>query len=533
MRQKTRHAVLLCTILLVCGQWLHGQTTGNRDIVAGVTYISGASVYLNAGRGQSLAAGDTGTVIRGTPTAVRVIIGAVSSSSSVARLLNPADSVAVGDTIAFQKTTEADRPLAGTGAPAMAGGGRGIAPASPGTIHGRVSLQYAGWGDLAGGADNSRASLLLALDAGQLFGSGLRFTMYGRLTSALAQDARLRNPEEKLSVRLFDMTLSYDQPASWIGMTVGRITSRYAGGIGIVDGAQVFARTGPLTFGILAGFQPDYQTSQFNSERPKGLAFLNYAWGPSPYNPGSTTIAYGTQYYQGNLDRDYLYLQNTVGINSKLFVYQSSEVDLHTQEGGQIKQSFRLTNTFVTLNYTPASWLTATAGYDANRPIDLFESMKLLPDSLFQRDLKQGFRGGLFFRLPMGVSLMATGGYRLSTGDQPAGYNGGGGVRVSDIGRTGFSVGGRYQKVRGLYTDGNDVTVELEQSLAGKFFLGLRYDRYSFIDLDGSDPSVITTAGLNLNWLIARSWYLTLTGDRVWNSGQDLYRIFAEFGLHF
>ena len=517
--------------ILLLSDSLVGQPTGERTITANVTYVAGTSVYIGAGRTQSLAVGDTGVVMRGTPGTVRVVVGAVSSGSSVARLLNPDDSVAVGDSVVFRKRDASAENFPGVGAPAPVA--RSSEPATAALTRGRVSLQYVGWGDLGSDADNARASLVVALDAGRLFGTGFRFTMYGRLTSVVRQDPSSQNSEGKWNARVYDMSVSLDDPNSWFGVGLGRITSRYAGGIGIVDGTQLTARTGALTFGVLGGFQPDYRTSEFNTDYTKGLLFLNAAWGSRVHSPGSTTFAYGTQYYKGSLDRDYLYVQNTFSFNSRLYLYQSSEIDLHTESGGELQQAFRLTNTFITVNYLPASWVTITAAYDANRPVDFFESMKLIPDSLFEKDLRQGFRAGAFFRLPVGISLSATGGYRLPVGDQPAGYNAGGGVRMSDIARSGFSAGARYQKVRGIYTDGSDITVELDQSIAGNLFLGLRFDSYTFTQLEGSERSTITTASVNLNWLIARSWYATLTGDRVWNTGQDLYRLFAEFGIHF
>lgn len=517
--------------ILLLSRPLLGQPTGERTITATVTYIAGGSVYIGAGRAQSLAVGDTGVVMRGTPGTVRIIVGAVSSGSSVARRLNAEDSIAVGDSVVFRKKAASGEMLPAVG---VAGSIAGTSePATTALTHGRVSLQYVGWGDLGSDADNARASLVVALDAGRIFGTGFRFTMYGRVTSVIRQDPSSPNNEGKWNARVYDMSLSLDEPNSWFGVGFGRITSRYAGGIGIVDGTQLYARAGALTFGVLGGFQPDYRTSEFNTDYTKGLLFFNAAWGTPGQSPGSTTIAYGTQYYKGSLDRDYLYVQNTFGFNSRLYLFQSSEVDLHTESGGEFQRAFRLTNTFITLNYLPASWVTLTASYDANRPVDFFESMKLIPDSLFEKDLRQGLRAGAYFRLPLGISLAATGGYRLPIGDQPAGYNAGGGVRMSDIARSGFSAGGRYQKVRGIYTDGNDITVEVDQSIAGNLFLGLRFDYYTFRELEGSDRSTITTASANLSWRIARSWYATLTGDRVWNTGQDLFRLFAEFGIHF
>ena len=72
------------------------QEVGERRVVVTVSYVSSQSVYLDAGKNRTLAPGDTGVVMRPRKAGGRLVITAVSTSSSSARMLVAGDSAAVG-----------------------------------------------------------------------------------------------------------------------------------------------------------------------------------------------------------------------------------------------------------------------------------------------------------------------------------------------------------------------------------------------------------------------------------------------------
>ncbi len=178
-----------------------------------------------------------------------------------------------------------------------------------------------------------------------------------------------------------------------MGWSAGRVTSLFMGGLGQIDGAQAYVKSGGFALGALAGYQtglPDLKHQQ----SPAESRCIRPLWmGRAAVRRWDATVAYGKQWYEGKLDRDFLYIQNTARLGLDLFLYQSTEVDLHVVEAG-VPTKLQLTNTFVTVSYVPLSWLSASAGFDAARNIYLLESMKTYPDSLFDHTLK-GYRGSV------------------------------------------------------------------------------------------------------------------------------------------
>lgn len=259
------------------------------------------------------------------------------------------------------------------------------------------------------------------------------------------------------------------------------------------------------------------------------------AWPAGVALHGSSTIAYGQQMLHGALDRDFLFLQNTVSLATSLFLYQSTEVDLHQREGDGHKGAFRLTNTFFTANYQPLDWFTMNLGYDATRPIEFLETHKNILDSLLDKHLRQGFRSSLGFRLPMNICVQLLGGYRLPAGEQPSGYSAGSAVRVSGIGGLGLSMDGQYMHVKSPYTEGNDMTAGIECMPLATLTIGAHWNHYAFTPLGISDAahSTISTITGSVSWYVTRGWYVTVFADRVRDSERLLYRCFAEMGYHF
>ena len=509
------------------------QEVGERRVVVTVSYVSSQSVYLDAGKNRTLAPGDTGVVMRPRKAGGRLVITAVSTSSSSARMLVAGDSAAVGDTVIVTTSRRASNvPMAqGPGAPMPPRAG-GSVDRTPNWLRGRIAVQYTGSTEQGIGTTLSRPSLLLYLQAGPVAGSDLHFSFHGRLDGALARTISAFG-NQGTTLKVYDMTLGLDDPRRWYGFSAGRISSAFVGGLGLVDGVQAFGRAGNLTVGVLGGFQPDYRTSGFDTHAQKLASFANYAWGDGQSSRGSSTIAYGRQLFEQKLDRDFLYLQNTTACGSSLFLYQSTEIDLHAREGDTQRSAFALTNTFLTLSYQPLAWMTANLSYDASRPIEFLESEKSIADSLLDRALRQGVRGSLYFRLPLNIMFSGLGSYRAPAGGLPGGYSAGSGVRMSDIAGTGFSAGGQYLRMKSPYTDGHELTGELEVAPVATLTVSLRWDQFAFIPYEAGDHVVITTWTGSASWNVLKGWYVTMFGDRVMDGDRLQYRLFVEAGFHF
>ncbi len=533
---------LLLALLAVMSFKLQAQT--ERTIGVAVSYISSGSIYLNAGREKGFAQGDTVTLVHGSQVRARGVIIAVSSSSSAVHLLVPStgqgsNSIVVGDSAYVTKVValQVSDPTLQAAPPARQSEVaqerivRSAGEPSNNIISGRVALQYAQAGFSGAAPDFSQPSVYTRLNISRLFGTGMNFSFFARTY----ENASLRTYEDggRYRFRLYDFTLSYDDVHAVVGWSAGRVTSVFMGGLGQIDGAQVYMRAGAFSVGVLAGFQPDYRTSSLDTHQQKGALFAHYGWEGQQYSRWDATVAYGRQLYNGKLDRDFLYVQNTARLGLDLFLYQSTEIDLHVMEDGVPTTKFRLTNTYATVSYVPLSWLSASAGFDATRNIYLLESMKSLPDSLFDHALREGYRGSVSFRIPFNITLTAMGRFRPASGLERTTRSLGGGVRIVDLAGSGINIGGQYNDLTGIYTNGKDLTFDADDWITRDLSLMLRYDRYAYTVVAQESRYVATTGSVMLQWRISQALFSLISYDKVWDSLRDSERLMCELGLRF
>jgi hypothetical protein len=193
----------------------------------------------------------------------------------------------------------------------------------------------------------------------------------------------------------------------------------------------------------------------------KGALFFNYRWLKDFSRQYEGTIAYAQVLKESRLDREFVYLQNSASLSQNLSFYQSSEFDLQAIDHGIRSSTFRMTNTFATVNVTPIQWLSVNLGYDASRSIYLFETMKTLPDTLFDNNLLQGYRVNFSFRLPASLTVGGTATHRSQSGDSRNSRTFSGFGRISNLLQTELNGSVRYESISGMFSDGNDLTVDL------------------------------------------------------------------------
>jgi hypothetical protein len=296
---------------------------------------------------------------------------------------------------------------------------------------------------------------------------------------------------------------------------------------------QAYVRGGGLIVGAFAGWQPSDNRTSFGTKYQKVGGFVSYGWGREVFNTSEVTLAYGRGMLQGRLDRDYLYLQSRIRLTERLFFYQSSEIDIHQIDKGTLKSTPSFTNSYVSVTFYPIPWLNISGGYDATRAVYLFETMKSISETLVDQSLKQGFRGSLAIRLPMNIVVNAGGTLRPSSGASPEAHTAGGGVRIADIGRTGISAGAQYTKIVSGYSDGQDMLADMSWWMSDRLSASFRLDQYTYTPVGESNMIRTVTGSVNIGYRFTRSLYVMAFADQVWDSIQDLKRVYLECGIHF
>ena len=530
MSERTGLCALLAIGALAGISGAGGQTREIRRITGDVTKVATGSFYFDAGRLKGVAANDTVVVLRKSKPLASGVVSAVSSSSSVAKIISQSGTIAAGDSILEVKeiVLEEQEEAARTGL-----GGKNATLSQDNRVSGRIGLQYAAAGVFGTTLDFSQPALITQLSINRLFGTTSPFTVYARTYRDMSAQYDRYGVGSRNKVRMFELSLRNDDPRSWYGYGVGRITSRFVGGLGVFDGGQFYLRQGNFSFGLLGGTQPDYTTSAFSSDESKYAAFVNYAWGGDVFKTSDITFAYGQQRYLGRIDRKFGYVQSSLRFGTDFFFYSSTEMDFAHRENGTEVNRPTVTNSFLTVSWMPESWVSVNAGYDAVRALDLLESMKAFPGTLLDKSLKEGYRANLSFRLPFRVTLSGNANFRLASLTTPAARTLGSMFRVSDILDSDVNFGAGYQDIRGLYTTGSDWTLDMDRWIAQSFLISLRLDSYRYT-ITGGDQRITTTTGtVSVNYSMLRSFYTAVNFDQVWDTVRNTQRLYLEVGMHF
>ncbi len=200
---------------------------------------------------------------------------------------------------------------------------------------------------------------------------------------------------------------------------------------------------------------------------------------------------------------------------------------------GIVSPAFNFSNTTVSANYSPVDWFSANCGYDATRPVYLFQTMKSTPDSLFDRNLLQGYRAALTFHLPLSVTLSEYATYRAKQDTVRDAHTITTALRVTDVFETGLNPGISYSNIVGEYSSGEDIAVDVGRTFFGNIDVSLRYD-YSSASIALLRQTYVTkTFAVNIYYTISRMWYASLTLDDVIDATLGDYQGLAEIGIRF
>lgn len=362
---------------------------------APVSYLSGASVYVDAGAREGLAVGDTLVVLRGTREIARVRVTFASSHRAACDTLWTAAPIAVGDVVRY---IAAPASAAAGGAPADSGGlaaRGGAAPASAAAapparrarLRGRVG---AGWlsVDSPEGGRFRQPSLALRFD-GTGLGDGradVHFDMRSRRTTRSFSGAG-ETVENAGRVYRAALTLRADGPG--LRLVMGRQTSPTLASVSLFDGALLERVTPTSSYGVFAGTQPEAIRYGFSSDVVEGGAFVELHQGPGATERWSLAFGGVTSLDHGHPNRDFAFAQG--GWFSKALTASfTQELDVNRSwKRANGEPLLSATSTFATASAPVTGWLALNAGYDSRRSVRLYRD-RLTPETEFDDAYRRG-----------------------------------------------------------------------------------------------------------------------------------------------
>lgn len=377
-----------------------------------VSYLSGATVYIEAGRLDGLAVDDTVTVLRESRTIATLKVTVVSGHHASCATLASADTVRVGDTARYQARAIAV-PAAGTAAadsaaaaiPGAAGDTTASRPpAAPlaamstaavttPRLRPRLSGRIGASGlfvDQEGGGGFRRPALDVRAD-GRDLGPGLDVMFDMRSDRVMGVGS---TPSAAAVARVYRGSVAWhDAPGRW-RVTAGRQNSAALTSVSLFDGALVEANGARYGGGVFAGTQPQPVTLGFSSD-----IFQAGVFGAMRSLAGGTrrwTLTAGgiTSTASGEPNRDFLFAQ-AFWSDARTLVSAAQEVDvMRGWRADSASSTFSPTSTFLVARYRFSGLVSVDGGYDARRNVRLYRD-RVTPETEFDDAFRQGAWGGL------------------------------------------------------------------------------------------------------------------------------------------
>lgn len=352
---------------------------------AQVTYISGATIYLDAGSRQGLREHQRVEVVRGGLTVAELTVDFLSSTRAACSVASSSQAPVVGDSVRY---VPADEPAAATvTTPAAAAAARRRRDA----LRGRLGLRYVMVDPGDGRPTWTQPALDLRLDGSQLGGTPLGVVAdiraYRERRGAVGRGAGA-------STRVYQGHLTWSQPNRPMHVSVGRQLTPALSTIGIFDGVTIEAVGSHVSGGTVAGAQPDALSFGVSGVVREYGAWIQAHNAPTDKASWSMTLAGIGSYDRGNIDREFAYAQAML-TTRHLSVFATQELDVNRGwkrdlEGG----STTPTSSFAMVRVAPHDAFSVNVGYDNRRNVRLYRDF-VDPEIEFDDTFRQGGWAGI------------------------------------------------------------------------------------------------------------------------------------------
>lgn len=350
---------------------------------AQVTYLSGATVYVDAGTRRGVREATRLEVIRGGAIVATLVADFVSSTRAACSIVTSTTAPAVGDSVRFVgEVVVADSVVAQSPR-------RGTAPRRD-VLRGRIGIRYVAVDPGGGRATWTQPAFDLRLDGHHLGGTPLGLVADVR---AYRERRGASGRGAQASTRVYQGHMTWSQPNRPLRVTAGRQVAPAVSSLGIFDGLTVELGGPHLGAGAIAGAQPE--AASFGVS---GIVREYGAWVQARNAPGSSaswsmTLAGVGSYDHGNIDREYAYAQAIVTAR-KVSLFATQELDLNRgwkrdAEG----TSATPTASFAMVRVAPIDAVSLNVGFDNRRSVRLYRDF-VDPVTEFDDTFRQGSWAG-------------------------------------------------------------------------------------------------------------------------------------------
>jgi hypothetical protein len=508
----------LATLLFALALPAHGDE-------AKVTYVSGTTVYFDAGADRGLTEGDIVEVVREGQVVGRLRVTYLTAGRASAEREGDIPRLSVGDVVRFEPRPSAVLPAVAAGSES-----RLRRTFSDLGIHGRVGLRWLHVKDrTARGGDFSQPSLDLRLVGSQVGGAPIDF----------AVDLRPRRTYRNEPDGTSDDTSSnriYQLNASWrpgpLRLVFGRQSSPSVAPLSVYDGLLFEYRIPRFAVGAFYGSEPDSEDWSYASEVKDAGFFVETGSVPGAENRWSLGLGAVSSTQESEVNRDYLYFTGRL-VRRGFTGYLTQEVDYNRgwREDAE-GSSFTRSGTYLALRWQAAQAWSLFGGWDSRRSVRLYRDF-VTPVTDFDDTYREGYWGGVQWlgngrwlagadaRFSRGGSAGSADAYTLNLGA----------LNLTSIG---LDVRLRGTHYTGPYVDGDlaslAVSLDAGEHVRLEAHGGLREEEDNFFE---GENRTVDWIGVGAEFLIHRRLWATLAYDRTGGGDEDNGQVYGSISWRF
>ena len=525
-------AILCCVLARMSGAQqppaLRSAASNDSTRMAVVTYISGQSVYVGAGRADGVAEGTSLEVLRNKVVIATVRATFLSSHSSSGEIVSSTAAPIVGDSVRYHPAIE-QSVVATPDTIQHESESRPRRPSWQRPVRGHVGLRYLSISqpNLPGATTLTQPSADVHLEGTNVGGSSLGFVIDGRSRHTIgARDAQTSALDQRTLV--YEASVSATHQRSGARLSVGRQYSPALASVSLFDGVTAELNRPRWGLGLFGGMQPDVSTMAYSTAIRESGGYVQVHNAPDQTLPWSVTTGAVSSSDIGEINREFGFAQVSVSSRVVSF-YATQEVDVNRgwkRAAGEPAVS--PTSTFGFVSIRPNDVLSLQGGFDNRRNVRLYRDF-VSPETQFDDAFREGVWGGadltIHQRIRIGGNARMSRGGTTGSADYYTGSLG-----VGPLSRLGFEARARSTSFRtdraagwlNAWSAAVDPLGLVQLEING----GLRTQR-SVSPVSAGSPSPVSTMpnvhwiGANVDVNLGRSWYALLSGTRD-GSGADL-----------
>lgn len=517
------------------------------DLRLAVKYVSAENVYLNGGSADGLKVGDKLQLKKAGGCTTELEIVYVSEHSASCTFAVDSCGIAVGDFAYFagsnipQSATSTDSSVQIQVVPDTVPTPQPRHPLVtsrklPPKFSGSLAVGYYSWNDQsASNLDFQQSTARLNFKARRLFGREVTLNFRGRGR----YDQRDRSysslvDRQAWENRMWELSLSYDEPQSRFTGAVGRILPRRVASAGYLDGALVESRLSEKTrVGLLAGAAPQWAYDPDVLSIQKAGAYVSYIAGAPATTYIEQTIAGIGEYHSGDVSRELISLQGRINHANQWGIFHTTDIDINRRwRKEKAGQSISLTSVYFNGWYRLSNSARLNLAYDNRTNYWTFDTRSTI-DSLFDDHLRQGVRSQLDLSLPQNIQSSLSFGLRNREGDPDPTYSYSVNLSKSSLWSAASRISGQYAAFDGPSEHGYNYSARVSDYLKMKLLFSLGLGGYSYRADAGFDNRTSQWYEVSGQYDFRRNWFVGLLTQ--FNSGDDIdgLRLQSEIGMRF